>query len=71
MVVLARHFGLIAISLILQTTIWLVWTVLLFFVGRVRAEPLDDVSGAGPTRRVLAVVMLVLFFLTFVPVPFP
>ena len=63
--------SLIAISLILQTTIWLVWTVLLFFVGRVRAEPLDDVSGAGPTRRVLAVVMLVLFFLTFVPVPFP
>jgi membrane-associated protease RseP (regulator of RpoE activity) len=63
--------SLIVISLIFQTTIWIVWTILLFFVGRVRAEPLDDVSGAGPARRVLAVVMLVLFFMTFVPVPFP
>lgn len=48
---------------------WLLWIFLLIMFGRVHARPLEDLSDLDPRRRVLAVLTLALFFLTFVPFP--
>jgi len=48
---------------------WLIWIVLLFFLGRRHAVPLDDVTELDPRRRTLAIMTLVIFFLVFVPIP--
>jgi membrane-associated protease RseP (regulator of RpoE activity) len=50
---------------------WWVWSVLLFFlVGRTHAEPLDQITQLDPRRRLLAVMMLVIFLLVLTPVPY-
>lgn len=48
---------------------WWLWAVLIFFLGRVHAEPLDQVTPLDPGRRVLAMVGLMIFLLVFSPVP--
>lgn len=49
---------------------WWLWAALLFWLGRVGAEPLDQITELDPTRRGLAYLMIVVFFLVFMPVPF-
>ncbi|MEO0564350.1 MAG: site-2 protease family protein, partial [Chloroflexota bacterium] len=49
---------------------WFIWVLLLFFLGRVYAPPLDDITPLDPPRRYMAIGTLVLFVLVFVPVPF-
>jgi membrane-associated protease RseP (regulator of RpoE activity) len=49
---------------------WWLWAVLLFWLGRVHAEPLDQITTLDPTRRGLAFLMIVIFILVFMPVPF-
>lgn len=48
---------------------WLIWAALIFFVGRVYAEPLDQVTPLDSKRKWLAVLALVIFILTFTPIP--
>lgn len=48
---------------------WWVWTVLLFWLGRAYAEPLDQITQLDGKRRLLALLALVLFLLVFMPVP--
>ena len=48
---------------------WIIWIVLLYFLGRRHAVPLDDVTELDPRRRALAIITLVIFFLVFVPIP--
>ncbi len=48
---------------------WWLWAFLLFLFGRVYAEPLDDITPLDTRRKVLAVLALVVFVLTFTPVP--
>ena len=61
--------GLITLSIVGQTSTWILWTVLLYFFGRYHAEPLDDVTELDGGRRIIAICMLILFVLVFVPVP--
>lgn len=49
---------------------WWIWAALLFWLGRVNAEPLDQITTLDPTRRALAFFMIVVFILVFMPVPF-
>jgi len=49
---------------------WYIWAGLIYFLGRVYAEPLDDITELSKTSRVLAVLMLLLFVLIFSPLPF-
>jgi len=49
---------------------WWLWAALLLWLGRVHAEPLDQITTLDPPRRVLAVIVAILFLLTFSPVPF-
>jgi membrane-associated protease RseP (regulator of RpoE activity) len=48
---------------------WWLWAFLLFFLGRVHAEPLDQITPLDGRRKIMAVLALILFFLTFTPVP--
>ena len=48
---------------------WWLWALLLFFLGRVHAEPLDQITTLDPNRRALAVFGLFVFILVFTPVP--
>lgn len=48
---------------------WFLWALLLFFLGRRRAVPLDDVTPLGPWEKTLAVAMMVVFVLVFTPIP--
>jgi membrane-associated protease RseP (regulator of RpoE activity) len=49
---------------------WWIWAALLFWLGRVNAEPLDQITTLDPTRRRLAFFMILVFILVFMPVPF-
>jgi Zn-dependent protease len=60
---------LIGLSVLTPQTIWVVWAILLFFLGRLYAPPLDDITPIGGARRGLAIFTLVIFVLVFVPRP--
>jgi membrane-associated protease RseP (regulator of RpoE activity) len=49
---------------------WWIWAALLFWLGRVNAEPLDQITTLDPVRQGLGFLMIVIFFLVFMPVPF-
>ncbi len=61
--------GLIALVFITQTMMWVFWIFILFFLGRVYAEPLEDVTPLDGRRKWLAVFTLLLFLFVFVPIP--
>jgi membrane-associated protease RseP (regulator of RpoE activity) len=48
---------------------WLLWVVILFWLGNVRTQPLDDLTELDPTRRALGIFVLVIFVLLFTPIP--
>jgi membrane-associated protease RseP (regulator of RpoE activity) len=48
---------------------WWLWAVLIFFLGRSYAEPLDQITPLDGRRKALAVLALVIFVLVFTPVP--
>jgi len=49
---------------------WWLWALLLFWLGRVNADTLDQITPLDPPRRTVAVLVIVLFVLVFTPVPF-
>ena len=49
---------------------WWLWALLLFWLGRVNAETLDQITPLDPRRRMVAVLTIILFVLVFTPVPF-
>jgi len=49
---------------------WFLWAALIYFwVGRMHAEPLDQITELDLPRRVLAVLVLIIFVLVFTPIP--
>ncbi|MBN1148121.1 MAG: site-2 protease family protein [Anaerolineales bacterium] len=48
---------------------WWLWAFLLFLLGRVYAEPLDQITRLDPRRKAIAVLGVILFILVFTPVP--
>jgi len=49
---------------------WWLWAFLLFWLGRVNADTLDQITPLDSRRRMVAVLVIVLFVLVFTPVPF-
>ena len=49
---------------------WWLWAVILLWLGRVHAEPLDQITRLDARRRWVALLVLIIFILTFSPVPF-
>ncbi len=48
---------------------WVLWVFILYWLGNVRTQPLDDVSELDSPRRALGFAMLVVFILLFTPIP--
>ena len=48
---------------------WWLWALLIFMLGRIHAEPLDQITPLDPPRQMVAVLGLVIFVLVFTPVP--
>jgi membrane-associated protease RseP (regulator of RpoE activity) len=48
---------------------WLLWVFILFWLGNVRTQPLDDITMLDGKRRALGFFMLLLFILLFTPIP--
>jgi len=48
---------------------WWLWAFLIFFLGRVYAEPLDQITPLDSNRRAVALLGLIIFILVFTPVP--
>jgi membrane-associated protease RseP (regulator of RpoE activity) len=46
---------------------WLLWVFILFSLGRVRTQPLDDITELDPPRRAIGFFMLLVFILLFTP----
>jgi hypothetical protein len=49
---------------------WWLWAFLIFLLGRSHAEPLDQITQLDSRRKALAVLMLVIFLVLLMPVPF-
>ncbi len=64
-------FPLIAAAAVLAffNDTWILWVVLLVIFGRTYAAPLDMITPLDNRRRWIGVVTLLLFLVTFVPVP--
>ncbi len=48
---------------------WWIWAGLVYFFGRFYAEPLDQITELDQARKILGIIALVIFILTFIPVP--
>lgn len=48
---------------------WWLWAALIFFLGRTHAQPMDEITPLDPARKALAIFGLLVFVLTFTPVP--
>lgn len=48
---------------------WLLWAGLIFMFSRFSVRPLDDCSPLEPAEMMAAILLLVIFVLTFTPVP--
>ncbi len=48
---------------------WWLWAALIFLLGRMHAEPLDQITPLDPKRRALAIFGVLLFIFVFIPVP--
>lgn len=59
--------GLIALGMVWSG--WWLWAALIFFLGRTHAQPMDEITPLDPTRKALAVLGLLVFLVTFTPVP--
>jgi membrane-associated protease RseP (regulator of RpoE activity) len=48
---------------------WWLWAFLIFLLGRLYAEPLDQITSLNLPRKAVAILGLVIFFLVFTPIP--
>lgn len=48
---------------------WWFWAVLALFMGRMYAEPLDQITQLDSKRKWMGILMLFVFIITFIPVP--
>jgi membrane-associated protease RseP (regulator of RpoE activity) len=49
---------------------WWIWLILLLWLGRVHAEPLDQITPLDRPRLTIAALAIIIFVVTFSPVPF-
>jgi Zn-dependent protease len=61
--------GALVLLTIAISPVWVVWLFLLLFFGRVYAVPLDNITPLDPARRRWALLGLLIFVVTFVPLP--
>ena len=48
---------------------WWLWAFLIFALGRMHAEPLDQITPLDSRRKAIAILCILIFILVFAPVP--
>ncbi len=48
---------------------WWLWAVLIYMLAKIPAQPLDGITKLDKKRKILAVLMMIIFLLVFIPVP--
>jgi membrane-associated protease RseP (regulator of RpoE activity) len=48
---------------------WWLWALLIFLLGRLHAEPLDQITPLDGRRKAIAILGVIIFILVFTPVP--
>jgi len=48
---------------------WWLWAFIVLFMGNMYAEPRDDITELDAKRKLLAIIGLIVFILTFTPIP--
>ena len=48
---------------------WFIFAAIVFLLGRTYAQPLDDVTELDDGRKAAAILALIIFLITFIPVP--
>lgn len=48
---------------------WFLWAALIFVFGQSHPDPLDDITRLDAPRKLIAVLVLLIFLLTFTPLP--
>jgi membrane-associated protease RseP (regulator of RpoE activity) len=61
--------ALLSLSLASFNYSWLLWVMILFWLGNVRAQPMDDITPLDSKRRALGIFILIVFVLLFTPIP--
>lgn len=61
--------GTLAMLTVLVNPAWGLWTVILLFLGRTYAIPLDDVTPLSNRRRLVGYLAIAVFILLFIPDP--
>ncbi len=61
--------GLLVVMGVLLWPGWFLWAALIFLFGQSHPDPLDDVTRLDAPRKIVAVVVLLIFVLTFTPLP--
>ncbi|HLO18665.1 MAG TPA: site-2 protease family protein, partial [Anaerolineales bacterium] len=69
LIVLSFLPSLLSLSLGAFNFSWLLWVFILFWLGNVRTQPLDDITPLDGKRRALGFFMLFLFIILFTPIP--
>lgn len=67
-----RLWPFIVVALLALGTLWsgwYLWAGLIFFLGRMHAQPLDDITPLDGRRKLIALFGLVVFVFVFIPVP--
>lgn len=67
-----RVWPVIVIGLLLMGLVWpgwFLWAMLIFFLGRRYAQPLDEITPLDGRRKLIAILGLVLILLVIMPVP--
>ncbi|RJQ44137.1 MAG: site-2 protease family protein [Anaerolineaceae bacterium] len=49
--------------------VWWFWAALAFLMGRTYAEPLDQITQLDGKRKLVGILMILVFIMTFIPVP--
>jgi Zn-dependent protease len=60
----------VMVALCFVSISWVLPTFLIFMLGRLHAEPLDQITPLDSKRKALAIFGVIVFFLVFMPVPF-
>jgi hypothetical protein len=65
------NWGIVALLLVMGIWWlgWLLWAVIIFIFSRVRVPPMDDLTPPKRWEIALAIAFLVIFVLTFTPIP--
>jgi polyferredoxin len=65
----SRLAVIVTLALVLVWSGWWLFAVLLFVFGQRHADPLDEITPLTGKEKLLAVGMLLIFVLLFMPVP--